>query len=90
MVNSSSVVGVDQEIINIGSGVETSVLELVRLVRQVTGQKPEEIFNPYKSGGSSRMCADITKAYEKLNYLPLIPLETGLRMTIERDPQFAR
>lgn len=86
----SSVVGVDQEIINIGSGVETSVLELVRLVRQVTGQKPEEIFNPYKSGGSSRMCADITKAYEKLNYLPLIPLETGLRMTIERDPQFAR
>lgn len=89
MVN-SSVVGVDQEIINIGSGVETSVLELVRLVRQVTGQKPEEIFNPYKSGGSSRMCADITKAYEKLNYLPLIPLETGLRMTIERDPQFAR
>ncbi|MEA4959020.1 MAG: GDP-mannose 4,6-dehydratase [Anaerolineaceae bacterium] len=90
MVNASSVVGVDQEIINIGSGVETSVLELVRLVRQVTGQKPEEIFNPYKSGGSSRMCADITKAYEKLNYLPLIPLETGLRMTIERDPQFAR
>ena len=90
MVNASSVVGVDQEIINIGSGVETSVLELVRLVRQVTGQKPEEIFNPYKSGGSSRMCADITKAYEKLNYLPLSPLETGLRMTIERDPQFAR
>ena len=74
--------------INIGSGVETSVLELVRLVRQVTERKPEEVYNPLKSGGSDRMCADISKAQEKLNYIPLVPLETGLRLTIERDPQY--
>jgi UDP-glucose 4-epimerase len=88
LVNAASAVGVDQEVINIGSGVETSVLELVRLVRQVTGQKPEEIYNPHKNSGSARMCADISKAYEKLSYLPLISLESGLRMTLERDPQF--
>lgn len=79
---------VDQEMINVASGVETSVLELVRLVRQVTGRKPEEIFNPHKSGGLDRMCADISKAFKLLNYLPLTSLETGLRLTIERDPQF--
>lgn len=86
MVTASTAVGVDQEVINIGSGVETSVLELVRLIRLVTGRKPEEIFNPHKSEGTSRMCADISKAYEKLHFLPMVPLETGLRLTMEKDP----
>lgn len=86
MVTASTASEVDQEVINIGSGVETSVLELVRLVRLVTGRKPEEIFNPHKSEGTSRMCADISKAYEKLNFLPMVPLETGLRLTMEKDP----
>jgi len=90
MVTSATASAVDQQIINIGSGVETSVRELARLVVQTVGTKPEEIFNPHKSGGSERMCADISKAYEKLNYLPLIPLEVGLRLTLERDPQFQK
>jgi hypothetical protein len=34
------------------------------------------------------MCADISLAKEKLNYVPLIPLEMGLRLTMEKDPQF--
>jgi nucleoside-diphosphate-sugar epimerase len=58
------------------------------LVIEITGGKPEEVFNPRVSGGVSRMCADISLAKEKLNYLPLIPLEKGIRLTIERDPQF--
>lgn len=90
MVTSAMASAVDQQIINIGSGVETSVRELARLVVSAVGTKPEEIYNPHKSGGSDRMCADISKAYEKLNYLPLIPLEVGLRLTLERDPQFQK
>jgi nucleoside-diphosphate-sugar epimerase len=50
----------------------------------VTGKKTEEIFNPHKAGGADRMCADISKAYEKLNFLPMVPLETGLRLTMEK------
>lgn len=88
LVTSATANGVDQHIINIGSGVETSVLELVRQVRDVTQRKPEEIFNPHKSGGTPRMAADISKAYEKLNYLPMTPLTAGLRLTMERDPRF--
>jgi nucleoside-diphosphate-sugar epimerase len=34
------------------------------------------------------MRADISLAKEKLNYIPLIPLDQGLRLTIEKDPQF--
>ena len=90
LVTSATAKGIDQEIINVGSGVETSIKELVRLIVQVTETKPEEIYNPHKSGGVSRMAADISKAYAKLNYLPLIPLETGLRLTIERDPQLRK
>jgi UDP-glucose 4-epimerase len=88
LVTSSTATGVDQQIINVGSGVETSVLALVRLVRDVTQRRPEEIFNPHKSGGTSRMVADISKAYEKLNYLPMTPLTAGLRLIIERDARF--
>lgn len=88
MVTSATATGVDQHIINIGSGKETSILELVRLVRDVTQRKPEEIFNPHKVGGVPRMCADISKAYSKLNYLPMVSLENGLHMTIERDQRF--
>ena len=90
MVTSATASAVDQQIINIGSGVETSVRELARLVVSAVGTKPEEIYNPHKSGGSDRMCADISKAYELLNYLPLIPLEVGVRLTLERDPQFQK
>lgn len=78
--------GVDQQIINIGSGVETSVNELARLVRLVTDRKTEEIYNQKRDAGADRMCADISKAGQLLNFLPKVPLETGLRLTIERDP----
>lgn len=88
MVAAATAPDVNQMVINIGSGVETSVRELAKLVFQVTENKPEELYNPRLSGGVSRMCADISLAQDKLNYVPLIPLETGLRMTLERDPRF--
>ena len=86
LISAATAHGVDQEIINIGSGVETSVNELARLVRMVTDKRPEQIFNPKRDGGAERMCADISKAERLLNYLPKVPLETGLRLTIEKDP----
>jgi UDP-glucose 4-epimerase len=90
MISAASAPDIDQLVINIGSGVETSVRELAKLVVQVTGGKPEEIYNPRLSGGTSRMCADIKLAADKLKYFPLIPLEMGLRLTLERDQQFKK
>jgi UDP-glucose 4-epimerase len=88
LVAAATVKGMDGRVINVGSGMETSIRELARLVVSVTEGNPEEVFNPRISGGVSRMCADISLAKEKLNYVPLIPLEMGLRLTVERDPQF--
>lgn len=88
MVSAGTVQGLDEPVINVGSGTETSVRDLARLLIEITGGDPEEVYNPRISGGVSRMCADISLAKEKLGYVPLIPLEKGLQLTIEKDPQF--
>lgn len=75
-------------VINIGSGVETSIRELIKSVLEVTGSKVEVIYNAQTSGGVLRMCADISLAREKLGYRPSIKLEEGLRLTIKRDNRF--
>jgi UDP-glucose 4-epimerase len=88
LVSAATAPGLNQQVINVGSGTETSVRDLARLIIDITGSEPEEVYNPRVGGGVSRMKADIVLAKEKLNYVPLIPLEMGLRLTIERDPQF--
>jgi len=74
-------------IINVGSGTETSVRELIRMVIEVTGRQVEIIENPHTDPGVSRMQADLTLARQKLGYQPRISLAEGLRLTLERDPR---
>lgn len=90
MMAAATAPGANHMIINIGSGKETSIVELVRLVMDVTGVKAEAIVNPKNDPGVSRMRADISLAREKLGYKPQIQLEEGLRLTIKRDPRFIR
>ena len=85
MTAAASAEGVDRQVINVGSGVETSIKELVRLSIDVTGGSPEVINNPRNEGGVRRLCADISLAGKLLNYHPSTPLETGLRQVLEQD-----
>ena len=89
MIAAATAQDVNQQIINIGSGVETSVRELIRLVLEVTGGHPEVVFNPRNEGGPSRLCADISLAREKLGFQPQTPLSAGLRITLEKDPRLS-
>lgn len=77
-------------IINVGSGVETSVNELVRQVALVTGRQPSVIYNEAQPGGVSRLVADLTLAQQVLGYTPRVSLEEGLRRLLAQDGQFAR
>ncbi|HJQ13344.1 MAG TPA: NAD-dependent epimerase/dehydratase family protein [Anaerolineales bacterium] len=88
MVAAATAPNVDGLVINIGSGRETSIKELIKCVQDVTGSNAEVIYNSKTSGGVSRLCADLTLAREKLNYRPSIELEEGLRITLKRDPRF--
>jgi UDP-glucose 4-epimerase len=88
MVAAATAPSIDGLVINVGSGVETSLRDLVKHVLGVTGGKPEVLYNSQTSGGVSRMAADLTLAQEKLNYRPSIKLDDGLRLTLQRDARF--
>ncbi len=87
MVASATAPEINQMIINVGSGRDTSVRELVRMVLEISGKHPEVVFNPRTERGPNRMCADLALAREKLGYQPTTPLEIGLGLTLERDPR---
>lgn len=90
LVAAATAPNVNGLVINVGSGEETSILDLARLVLQVTGSSSNIITNPKSSGGVARMCANIALAERRLNYRPSISLETGLRLTLQRDPRFKK
>ena len=82
--------GIDRQIINVGTGTGTTVLELVSLIEKVTGCKPQTIVNQTISGGVSTLVADTNRAKKLLDFEARIFLEEGLTLLIERDPQFTR
>ena len=79
---------VDGEVINIGSGQETSINELVRHVGRALGKKVEPLHNTSVGGGVRRLYANIDKAQRLLNFKPRVPLDEGLRFTLQRDPRY--
>jgi UDP-glucose 4-epimerase len=90
MVSACTAPNINHHILNVGSGTETSVRELVRLVIQGAGGKPEVIYNPRTDVGVSCMRADLRLAREKLGFQPRVSLVDGLRLTLERDPRLRK
>ena len=90
MVGAATAPEINGLVINIGSGVETSVRDLARLTLKVTGSGSNLVANAQTGGGVSRMCAGLSLAGQKLNYKPAIALEDGLRLTLQRDARFQK
>jgi UDP-glucuronate decarboxylase len=68
----------ENDVINIGSDVEISVLDLARTVIRVTGSKSSiEFLPPLPEGDMSRRCPDISKMRQLLDR-PLVKLEDGI------------
>ena len=88
MLAAATAPGINGLVINIGSGLETSVREMARLALKVTGSGSNQVTNAQAGGGVTHMCANITLAEKKLNYKPSISLEDGLRLTLQRDLRF--
>lgn len=84
-IAASSLEDSDETVINIGSGQETSVSDVLTMAEKVTGKSAQLIYNPRRVGGAERMCADLTIARNKLNYSPKVMLEEGMRRTFEAD-----
>jgi UDP-glucose 4-epimerase len=88
MVAAATAPNVNGLVINVGSGVETSLRALTKLVLDVTGSQANVVYNAQTSGGVSRLCANLDLAAQKLNYKPAIRFEDGLRLTLQKDPRF--
>jgi len=80
--------GLPGTVINIGSGQEHSINELVQLVEKVTGKHITPLRNQSQSGGVSRAVADITLARDLLGYEPRVQLEEGLHRILAEDERF--
>lgn len=70
------------EVFNCGSGTNTSINELLALIRKLMGKKIEPKRNPPQFEPSQTL-ADISKAKKLLGWEPKIGLEEGLRRTID-------
>lgn len=88
MVAAATAPNVNGLVINIGSGTETSIRELVKRVGDASGREVDSLNNTSSTGGVSRMCADLSLAAQKLNYKSSIKLDEGLRFTLRRDSRF--
>jgi UDP-glucose 4-epimerase len=76
-------VGHPGDVFNIGTGEETSVLELHRLCAKVARVDAEPRFEAARLGDARRSVLDVSHAAEKLGWRPRVSLEDGLRRTWE-------
>ncbi len=79
---------VNRQVINVGSGRETSVRQLVDWIEQAVNRPVNRISNPEKAGGVRRLTADITLARSLLNFEPQVSLLEGLARTLREDSRF--
>ncbi|USO00419.1 MAG: NAD-dependent epimerase/dehydratase family protein [Phycisphaeraceae bacterium] len=72
------------QVVNVGAGERTSVLDLARRVLTEFGRTDlEPQFSPPRTGDVLHSCADITRAKELLGYEPITGFDEGLRLTLE-------
>ena len=71
------------EVINLGNGNETSVLELAKNVIEVSGKKLEPKFMESRDDEIKRRSPDVTKMKQLIDYETQYSLEAGLKKTME-------
>jgi UDP-glucose 4-epimerase len=68
---------------NVGTGVETSINDLFRLLIEHTGSTCKEIHGPAKKGEQARSVIDNTKLRHEVSWEPKADLSDGLKKTVE-------
>ncbi|HEV8543494.1 MAG TPA: SDR family oxidoreductase [Verrucomicrobiae bacterium] len=70
-------------VFNIGTGVSTSLLDLVNELNRETGQKLRPDFQSARAGDVQFSRADVSKAERVLGYQPTATLQAGMRETLQ-------
>jgi GDP-L-fucose synthase len=73
----------DSAPVNVGSGMEISIKDLVRQIAGLMDVELEVVWDPSKPDGQPRRCLDISKAARLFGFRARMPFAEGLRRTIE-------
>lgn len=68
---------------NVGTGVETSINDLFRILAQHTGSTCKEVHGPAKKGEQARSVIDSGKLRHEMSWEPKTGLSEGLKRTVE-------
>jgi len=71
------------EPVNLGSGMEISIKDLVELIVRLTGFEGKVVWDKSKPDGQPRRALDVTRAREFFGFQARTPFEEGLQKTIE-------
>ena len=69
--------------VNIGSGQEIAINDLVEMIREMTGYRGTVVRDTSKPDGQPRRCLDISGAKVEFGFTARTPFREGLRKTIE-------
>ena len=68
---------------NLGSGMEISIHDLVELIVKLTGFEGKIVWDKTKPDGQPRRALDVNRAKDFFGFEAKTPFEEGLRKTIE-------
>ncbi|MCX7681742.1 MAG: GDP-L-fucose synthase [Anaerolineae bacterium] len=69
--------------VNLGSGAEISIRELVGMIARLTGFTGRIVWDTTKPNGQPRRCLDVSRAKREFGFQAHMDFEEGLRRTIE-------
>jgi GDP-L-fucose synthase len=69
--------------LNLGTGVETTIKELVETIKEETGFEGEIVWDATRPDGQPRRFYDMSKFENALGYVPSTSVRDGIRKTIE-------
>ncbi len=70
------------EIMNIGTGIETSVNDLYDAMARIVGVERDPVYKPPRTGEVERIFLAVEKAKKVMGWEPTVSLEDGLRQTV--------
>lgn len=70
-----------EEPVNLGTGREISIKDLVHHIKDVVGYKGEIVWDPTKPDGQPRRVVDTSRAKTRFGFVATTPLEEGLKET---------
>jgi len=68
--------------VNLGSGMEITIKDLVSLIRELTGYSGEIRWNRSKPDGQPKRCLDVSRAREEFGFEAKMPFREGLTRTL--------